>query len=161
MDDGFVFVHRRYRKRNTTLKGDEIIKTKMSIVEIENKIKPFCEKYSVISVVLFGSTVTKKPVSNDIDLMFFWKESYCIKEDDIDKLKKELIGLLDGWPIDFIIMYKKSNSKIKGYERDLRDECFFQNVISEGKIVFSDHKSFSIGSTVEDMILSSIKVGKF
>ena len=158
-DDGFLIVE--YKKKKNKKREDKIIKTKMSIIEIENKIKPFCEKYSVISVVLFGSTVTTKPVSNDIDLMFFWKECHYPKEEDIYELKKELEGMLDGWPIDFIIMYKKSNSKIKDYERDLRDECFFSNVIIEGKIVFSDYKSFSIGTTVEDMILSSIKVGKF
>jgi len=150
-----------YKKKRNNIKRDIPIKTKMSIIDIENKIKPFCEKYSVISVVLFGSTVTTKPVSNDIDLMFFWKESHYPKEEDIYELKKELEGMLDGWPIDFIIMYKKSNSKIKEYERDSRDECFFSNVIIEGKIVFSDYKSFSMGTTVEDMIMSSIKVGKF
>lgn len=160
MDDGFIIVEYKKKRNNIKLK-DTPIKTKMPIIEIENKIKPFCEKYSVISVVLFGSTVTSKPVSNDIDLMFFWKESHYPKEKDIYELKKELEGLLDGWPVDFIIMYKKSNSKIKEYERDSRDECFFSNVIIEGKIVFSDFKSFSIGTTVEDMILSSIKVGKF
>jgi len=159
-DDGFLIVEYK-KKRINKRREDKTIKTKMSIIEIENKIKPFCDKYSVISVVLFGSTVTTKPVSNDIDLMFFWKEYHYPKEEDICELKKELEEILDGWPVDFIIMSKKSNGKIKDCEKDPGDECFFSNVIIEGKIVYLDNKTFCFGITIEDMIISSIKVGKF
>lgn len=155
-NDGFVIV--TYKREKKELKDGSILKRltrypRPEIRDIFAKIKETLIDYGAIAVILYGSVTTHKKEIGDIDMMIFWKYSYLPEE--LTKMKYEIEYNI-GIPIDFVVMQR--NAGCKKYRPHPADEFFFQNVVTEGRIMFVDETKAKL--TKSELVYSSTKILK-
>jgi len=103
-------------------------KNRISINEINNRIKPIVKNYNPEKVILFGSYAEGNPASeSDIDLLIIIKSDRSNWEVSID------ISLLlnHSFPIDIIV---KTPDEVK--RRVKMGDFFLKNIIKNGKLLY-------------------------
>lgn len=155
-NDGFVIV--TYKREKKEPMDGSILKIptrypRPEIKDIFAKIKGILREFGAIAIILYGSITTHKKEIGDIDMMIFWKYSYLPEE--LTKMKYEIEDTI-GIPIDFVVMQR--NAGCKKYRPHPTDECFFQNVITEGRIMFVDETKAKL--TKSELVYSSTKILK-
>jgi predicted nucleotidyltransferase len=153
--NGFTtVVHRREKKNNKHVEYIHSTKyIRPEIGYIFTKIKNTLQIFGAYAAIIYGPATSHKKEIGDIDLMVFWRYSYL--PENLRHMKNILEDNI-GIPIDFVIMQRNAGSK--KYRPSSTDEFFFQNVVSEGRIMFvEDVKS---KPTKGDLVYGSTKVLK-
>jgi predicted nucleotidyltransferase len=141
--DDFTIVKRKNKK---TIKGENIIKTKLTAEDIKNnfKLNNLLVKFSPLSVILYGSlAIGKNRTTSDIDLMFVWQKKSIPSLEVLENIKKSIEEIFER-KVDLVNMVymNKQITFIDDIEKEqeymCKDYYYIVNVYNEGVIIYGN-----------------------
>ena len=141
--DNFTIVKRKNKK---TIKGENIIKTKLTAEDIKNNVKlnNLLVKFTPLSVILYGSlAIGKNRTTSDIDLMFIWQKKSIPSLEVLENIKKSIEEIFER-KVDLVNMVymNKQITFIDDIEKEqeylCKDYYYIVNVFNEGIIIYGN-----------------------